>query len=120
MPPLRDIFGVVKGADDTLRIDKVTPELASPHSALHQGPLNVALEAAAIDELERSGGTNDFQVENWTILMVKPGMIGPFVASATALNARGVRVGVEATMTDQGSGGWIVATASSAFRWIGS
>ncbi len=119
LPPLRDVFGVVAGQEGALRIERVTPALSSPHSALHLGPINIALEAVAIDELERSTGTRDFQVEHWTVLMVKPGYIGPFRATATVLGAGGVRVGVEATMIDEGNGGRTIATVSASFRRVG-
>ena len=117
LPSLRDVFGVVAGPDGALQIDKVTPALSSPHSALHLGPINIALEAAAMDELERTTGTAAFQVEHWTVLMVKPGYHGPFVARATVVG-RGPRVGIEATMTDAGNGDRIIATASASFRRV--
>lgn len=117
LPELRDVFGVHPGPDGGLQIDQVTPDLSSPHSALHLGPINIALEAAAIDELERVTGTRDHQVEAWTVLMVKPGYVGPFVARATVLG-RGDRVGIDATMTDEGNGGRTIATVSAAFRRV--
>jgi hypothetical protein len=117
LPPLRDVFHVVPGPDGTVQIDAVIPELSSPHSALHLGPINIALEAAAMDELERVSGSPDWQVEAWTVLMVKPGYHGPFRARATVLEGR-ERAGVEATMTDEGNGGRIIATASAAFRRV--
>ena len=40
------------GRDGAMRSTGVTPELSSPHWALHIGPINIALEAAAMDELE--------------------------------------------------------------------
>ncbi|MFI5041658.1 MAG: hypothetical protein ACHQNA_07395 [Acidimicrobiales bacterium] len=118
LPRLRDVFGVKPGRDGALEIEKVTPALSSPHSALHLGPINIALEAAAMDELQRVTGSVDFQVEQWTVMMVKPGYAGPFVATATVVGAGGPRVGVEATMTDQGAGGRIIATTSAAFRRV--
>jgi hypothetical protein len=118
LPALRDVFGVVPSPDGGLQIDKVTPALSSPHAALHLGPINIALEAAAMDELERTAGTPDFQVEHWTVLMVKPGYVGPFRASAVVVGARGPRPGVEATMIDQGNGDRIIATASASFRRV--
>jgi acyl-coenzyme A thioesterase PaaI-like protein len=118
LPRLRDVFGVVPSPDGSVQIDKVTAALSSPHSALHQGPINIALEAAAVDELERVMGTPDFQVESWTVLMVKPGYVGPFRARATLLGAGGPRVGVDATMTDEGNSGRIVATASAMFARV--
>jgi len=126
LPRLRDVFGVVARPDGALQIDKVTPALSSPHSALHLGPINIALEAAAIDQLERVTGTVDFQVEEWNVLMVKPGYIGPFVARATVVGgghvvaAEAARVGVEATMTDEGNRGRIIASVSATFRRVGA
>ncbi len=119
LPSLRDVFGVVAGPDGSLQIDRVTPALSSPHSALHLGPINIALEAAAIDELERVTGTVDYQVEHWSILMVKPGYCGPFRARATVVGRSDHdRVGVEATMTDEGHGGRTIATVNASFTRV--
>ena len=120
LPSLRDVFGVIPGPDAaSLQIEKVTPELSSPHSALHLGPINIALEAAAVDALERAEGTRDFQVEHWTVMMVKPGYVGPFVARAEVVGSGSERVGVEATMTDSGNRDRIIATVSASFRRVG-
>ncbi|MCW2621989.1 MAG: hypothetical protein JWL64_1591 [Frankiales bacterium] len=116
LPPLRDVFGIVPRPDGSLVIEKVTPEIASPHSALHQGPINFALEAAAMDELERVLGTKDLQIEGYSVTFVKPGYAGPFVATATVVGSGGPRYGVEMTMRDEGAEGRIIATASAAFR----
>jgi hypothetical protein len=119
LPPLRDVFGITTGpSPGTLQIEKVTPMIASPHSALHQGPINIILEAAAMDELERVTGTVDHQVESYTVLMVKPGYDGPFVASAAVISGTGGRYGVESTLRDQGHGDRIIASASIAFRRV--
>jgi acyl-coenzyme A thioesterase PaaI-like protein len=117
------VFGIKRAADSTLQIEKVTPALASPHSALHQGPINVALESAAIDELQRAFGSVDFQVEGYTVMMVKPGYVGPFVATAKVVNpkrapAPGTRVAVESTLIDAGAKNRTIATASAAFRRV--
>jgi hypothetical protein len=116
LPPLQDVFGITSRRDGALEIAKVTPMIASPHSALHQGPINIALEAAMTGELERVLGTTDLQVEHYTVMFVRPGYIGPFVASATLANSEGPRFGLEGTMVDEGSQGRIIATASAAFR----
>ncbi len=119
LPRLRDVFGVVTGPEGSLEIERVTPALSSPHSALHLGPINIALEAAAIDELQRVTGTVDYQVEHWSILMVKPGYHGPFRARATVVGrAERDRVGVEATMTDEGNGGRTIATVNASFSRV--
>ncbi|MBA3055027.1 MAG: hypothetical protein FP826_08855 [Sphingomonadales bacterium] len=118
LPPLRDVFGIVREGDSRLVIGKVTPMIASPHSALHQGPINIALEAAAMDELERVTGISAYQVQNYTVLLVKPGYAGPFVSTAKVVNPDGPVYGVEATMIDEGAGNRIIATASATFRRI--
>jgi hypothetical protein len=114
LPSLRDVFHVVSGPDGSLEIPSVTPDLSSPHSALHLGPINIALEAASMDALEAASGTPDWQVESWTVLMVKPGYHGPFRARATVVGS-GDRRGVESTMTDEGNNSRVIASASAAF-----
>ena len=98
-----------------LEIEKVTPMIASPHSALHQGPINFALEAAATDELERALGTVDLQIDFYSVMFVKAGYRGPFVATADLVNPSGPRYGVEMTMRDEGNNNRIIATASASF-----
>lgn len=115
LPRLRDVFGIVPAAGGGVMIEKVTPALSSPHSALHLGPINLALEAAAMDALEAGSGTNAHQVEQWSVMMVKPGFIGPFVARAEIVPGHSGRIGVEAVLTDAGAKGRIMATASAVF-----
>jgi hypothetical protein len=120
LPPLRDVFGITDGPKKgTLQIEKVIPMISSPHSALHQGPINIILEAAAMDELERVTGTLDHQIESYTVLMVKPGYAGPFVATAEVVSVAGQRTGVESTLRDEGHNDRIIATAQLAFRRVG-
>ena len=120
LPPLCDVFGIALGAQGERRIERVVPAIASPHAALHLGAIAIALEAASMDALERATGSRDFQVEQWTMMMLKPGFEGPFVARANVVPARGGRVGVEAMMVDEGAKGRIMATASAAFRRVGT
>lgn len=119
LPSLCEVFGIARGAGGERRIERVTPAIASPHAALHLGAINIALEAAAMDALERATGARDHQVEQWSVMMVKPGYTGPFVARAKVVVARGERVGVEAILVDEGAKGRIMATASAAFRRVG-
>ena len=118
LPSLCEVFGIEAAPGGQRRIEKVTPAIASPHAALHLGAINIALEAAAMDALERATGTRDFQVEHWSVMMVKPGYSGPFFARANVIGATGMRPGVEAVMTDEGAKGRIMATASAAFRRV--
>ena len=115
LPPLRDVFGYTRSDDGALRIEKVIPELATPHGALHLGPINIGLEAAAMDELQRVTGTDAWQVDHWIVMMVKPGLVGPFRPSAVVRRGNGPKVGVDATIIDEGNGNRIIATASASF-----
>lgn len=120
LPPLRDVFGVHTSNDGTLAIDEITPELGTPNRAIHQGPINVLMEAAAVDALEISQGTADFQVDHWTVQFIKPGDVGPFRATAQVRAARGGgRCGVDVTVVDSGRQGRIVANASALFSRVG-
>jgi acyl-coenzyme A thioesterase PaaI-like protein len=117
LPRLRDVFGVVDGPNGSLEIARVTPARSSPHSALHIGPIVIALEAAAMDEIQRVTGTPDFQVEHWHVMFVKPGYVGPFRARASVVGeTTSTRVGVEATMVDVGADNRVVATVNASFR----
>jgi len=116
LPSLCEVFGIRPRADGARVIEKVTPNVASPHSALHLGAINIALEAAAMDALAAGTGSAAFQVEQWSVMMVKPGYVGPFVARATVVGGHGPRPGVEAIMIDEGAKGRVMATASAVFR----
>ena len=119
LPPLRDVFRVVEQGENRHVIEKVIPELATPHSALHLGPINVALETAGIAALERAAGPGPFQVWHYSVMMMKAGYTGPFIASARVVNPAGPVFGVEMTMVDEGAKGdkpRIIATANASFR----
>jgi acyl-coenzyme A thioesterase PaaI-like protein len=118
LPPLREVFGV-RSDGGSLVIDQVTPELGAPNRAIHQGPVNILMEAAAMDALEKSQGTADFQVDHWTVQFIKPGDVGPFRARASVRAARGGgRCGVDVTLVDEGRNGRIVATVSALFSRV--
>jgi acyl-coenzyme A thioesterase PaaI-like protein len=120
LPPLREVFGIVPRPDGALEIERVTPMTASPHSALHQGPINFALEAAAMDELERVLGTADVQIDYYSVMFVKAGYTGPFVSTAEVVQSKGPRFGVEMTMREEGNKHRIIATASASFYRVES
>lgn len=118
LPSLREVFGMVDGPDGSIEIPSVTPALASPHGALHLGPINIAMEAAATDELARALGTDRFQVEHWSVLLVKPGQVGPFRARAEIAGGPAERPAVEITMADAGRGDRVIATATATYNVV--
>ncbi len=120
LPQLRDVFGIERTADGVLEIAKVVPEISSPHAALHIGPINIALEAAATDALIAACGHDRLQVEHWSVVLVKPGFVGPFRATAAVVgvNQSTGRYVLEASMIDVGTNGRAIATAQASFRAI--
>jgi Uncharacterized protein, possibly involved in aromatic compounds catabolism len=116
LPPLSKVFRVIEQGENRHVIEKVIPELATPHSALHQGPINVALETAGVAALERAAGPGPYQVWSYSVMMIKPGYQGPFVASAKVINPAGPVFGVEMSLIDEGANGRLMATANATFR----
>jgi acyl-coenzyme A thioesterase PaaI-like protein len=112
MPPLPFVFGATRGDDGLWRLPVVSPPIAAPHGALHLGPINIVLEAAAMDVVGDST-----QVESWTISMVRPGTVGPFRAEASVL-ATGDRIPVQLTLYDEGRDDRAIATAIAAYRRV--
>lgn len=116
MPPLWRAFGATRSDDGRWRLPVLVPELSSPHAALHLGPINIVLETAANDAVARRTGTADLQVESWTVMMVRPGVVGPFRAEAEVVSVRSERVPVRLTLHDEGRDDRVIATAVAIFR----
>jgi len=118
LPPLHVVFGARKGDDGAWRLPELRPELSSPHAALHLGPINVVLERAAMEEAVRRTGTDALQIESWTVMMVRPGLVGPFRATAEILSDRSERVAVQLTLRDEGKDDRVISTAVAVFRAV--
>jgi acyl-coenzyme A thioesterase PaaI-like protein len=118
LPPLHVVFGAAKGVDGAWRLPELRPELSSPHAALHLGPINIVLETAAMERAAQSSGTDALQVESWTVMMVRPGLDGPFRAEARVLSDRSERLPVQLTLHDEGRGDRVIATAVAVFRLV--
>ncbi len=119
LPPLTVAFGAKRGDDDGCwRLPPLVPELSAPHAALHLGPINVVLEAAAMEAAAAHAGTNALQIESWHVMMERPGVVGPFRAHAVVNGGSDDRIAVAATLHDEGKGDRIVATAVAAFRRV--
>ncbi|MCU4186794.1 hypothetical protein K6U06_20685 [Acidiferrimicrobium sp. IK] len=116
MPPLWRAFGATLGDDGRWRLPVLAPELSSPHAALHLGPINILLEKAANDETTRQAGTDALQIESWTVMMVRPGVVGPFRAEAEVITARSARIPTRLTLHDEGNGDRVIATAVAVYR----
>ena len=89
-----------------------------PHAALHLGPINIVLETAAMESASETAGTVDLQVESWTVMMVRPGVVGPFRATAEGMSDRSERLPVQLTLHDEGMADRVIATAVAVFRRV--
>jgi acyl-coenzyme A thioesterase PaaI-like protein len=116
LPPLHVVFGAQLGSDGLWRLPELKAELASPHAALHLGPINIVLERAATDRVVEEAGSDAVQVESWTVMMVRPGTVGPFRAVAEVMSRRSERLPVQLTLHDEGNGDRVIATAIGTFR----
>jgi acyl-coenzyme A thioesterase PaaI-like protein len=83
LPPLYQAYGATLRDDGNLEIPELPPELN--HDGLHQGPIQVVGEAAAMMAAERALGTGVFWIERHGISIVKRGHHPPFVTSSEVL-----------------------------------
>lgn len=116
LPPLHIVFGASQGDDGLWRLPELKPELASPHAALHLGPINIVMERAAMDCVAEHAGSDNVQIESWTVMMVRPGLVGQFRAEAEVMSKRSERVPVQLTLHDEGRDDRVIATAIATFR----
>jgi hypothetical protein len=116
LPPLHVAFGARRRPDDTWGLPELSDELSSPDAALHLGPIHVVLEAAATELAGEQAGTNALQVEDWHVMFVARGKVGPFRVGGEAAGGGLGRVGCRLSLHDEGNGDRVVATASAAFR----
>ena len=118
LAPLHVVFGAVQGTDGLWRLPPLKAELSAPHAALHLGPINIVLERAAMDRVAEAAGTDALQVESWTVMMVRPGTIGPFRAVGEVMSRRSERMPVQLTLHDEGNRDRIIATAVAVYRRV--
>jgi acyl-coenzyme A thioesterase PaaI-like protein len=115
LPPLVLAFGGRRGDDGLWRLPELRPELASPHAALHLGPINVVLEATATERAVEHSGTDALQVESWTVMMVRPGVVGPFRAVGEVVSGSATRIAVQVSLHDEGKGDRVISVAHAVF-----
>jgi hypothetical protein len=115
LPPLVLAFGGRRGDDGLWRLPELRPELASPHAALHLGPINVVLEATATERAVEHGGSDALQVESWTVMMVRPGVVGPFRAVGEVVSGSAARIAVQVSLHDEGKEDRVISVAHAVF-----
>jgi acyl-coenzyme A thioesterase PaaI-like protein len=118
LPPLHVVFGATRGTDGLWRLPPLQAEMSAPHAALHLGPINIVLERAAMDRLAAHTGTDALQAESWTVMMVRPGTIGPFRAVGEIITGGSERLPVQLTLYDEGNRDRVIATAVGIYRRV--
>lgn len=116
MPPLHVVFGARRRPDGAWELPELSGELSSPDAALHLGPIHVVLEAAAMELASREAGGHALQVEDWHVMFVARGKVGPFRVDGEAVGGRQGRIGCRLSLHDEGNGDRVVTSASAAFR----
>jgi hypothetical protein len=116
LPPLHAVFGARRRPDGTWELPELSDELSSPDAALHLGPIHVVLEAAATEVACREADTDALQVEDWHVMFVARGKVGPFRVGGEATSGGLGRIGCRLSLHDEGNGDRVVTTASATFR----
>ena len=115
LPPLAEAFGA-RRTTSGWELPKLVGRIASTSGSLHHGPTQVVLEAASLALAAEAAGTDELQVEEWTVMYRAAGRVGPFVTSGSVVGGRLGRYLARVRLTDEGSGGRLVATALAAYR----
>ena len=115
LPPLHEVFGARRTSRDQWELPALTAELASPDAALHIGPQHIVLEAAA-EDLARGVNDESLQIEDWYVMFVARGTVGPFRTIGQAFSGTDGRIGVRVDLVDTARANRVVSTAAATFR----
>ena len=115
LPPLYEAYGARLRDDGSFEIPTLVPELG--RNGLHQGPIQVVSEAAAMSAAEAAMGTDRFWVEHQGISIVQRGMTAPFVTHAEVLHSTPDLVHVRVELRDEGAGGRVFAVGLYRFAF---
>jgi len=116
LPPLHAAFGAKQRSPGEWELGELSDDLASPDAALHLGPIHVLLEATAMDIVATKADTDAVQIEDWHVMFVSRGKVGPFRASGEAATGPSGRVGCRLSLYDEGNQDRVITSASAVFR----
>jgi hypothetical protein len=115
LPPLHEAFGARRGADGW-ELPELTQRIGSTSGSLHHGPTQILLEAAASEMAAKAAGTDQLQIEDWTVMYTARGKIGPFVTSGTVTGGNLGRYVAQMRLVDRGNSDRLIATALAVLR----
>jgi hypothetical protein len=116
LPPLHEAFGARRHPDGGWALPMLDARLGSTSGSLHHGATQVVLEAAAMELAAAASGDGARQIEDWTVMFVARGTVGPFVTSGDVRVGGLGRVACCMTLRDAGNGDRVVASALAVFR----
>ena len=102
LPPIHEAFGGQRRPDGRWQLPELSQRIGSTSGSLHHGAIQVLMEATAMDLAHEVAGTDQLQMEDWSVMYLQRGKIGPFVASGKATEGRD-RVSVRVTLQDEGN-----------------
>ena len=114
LPPLYEVYGARRRNSDQLEILALTPELGGPR--LHQGPVQVVSEAAAMFAATEAVGSNRFWIEHQGTSIVARGTAAPFVTSSEVLRVAEGSVHVRVELRNEGGDNRLCAVTDCQFH----
>lgn len=115
LPPLHEAFGATK-SDGTWQLPELTQRIGSTSGSLHHGAIQILLEAVAFELATEAAGTDQLQIEEWTVMYMSRGKVGPFPAVGSAIGGNLGRQVVRVQLRDDGSGSRLCASALAVYR----
>ena len=112
LPPLPEVFEAETKPGGGYAIKGLSTRIGA--QTLHQGPIQVLLEAAAAEVVCAQAGTDRVRLEHSGVTIVQRGTIGPFVSSAQLMTDTGGVIAVLASLHDEGRGHQVAAAFT---RW---
>ena len=110
LPSLAAAFGATERPQGGFVLEGLSTRVGS--TSLHQGPIQVLLEAAAVQAAAEATGGGALRERQCGISIVRPGRFGPFTTTAEIVVAEGDLIACRAELRDEGADGKPVATAT--------
>jgi hypothetical protein len=116
LPPLHEAFGARRRAEGGWALPELDAKLGSTSGSLHHGATQVVLEAGAMELAANAAGTDALQIDDWSVMFVARGTVGPFVTSGDVVRGELGRLACRMTLRDEGNGDRVIASALAVFR----
>ena len=107
-----------KGGDGCWRLPELQGDQSTPHATLHLGPIHIVFDVAAHEAVGELTASDRIQVEDWSVMFVKPGLVGPFRCVAAAVEGASGRICVDLTLHDEGRADRVITTGTGVFRRV--